>query len=40
MRKIKEVVNNPKYADALDILGMMSFGVFLFGMFFIGSLFG
>ena len=40
MRKIKEVVNNPKYADVLDILGMISFGMFMFELLLIGSLFG
>ena len=40
MRKIKSVINNPKYADTLDILGVISAGICLYGLLFIGSLFG
>ena len=40
MRKIKSVINNPKYTDMLDILGVISFGMFMFELLFIGSLFG
>ena len=39
MRKIKIAINNPKYADTLDILGVISAGLCIYGMLFIGCLF-
>lgn len=40
MRKTKEVNNNPKYADTLDIIGVILAGLCIYGMLFIGCLFG
>lgn len=39
MRKIKIAIDNPKYADVLDILGVISAGICLYGVLFIGCLF-